>query len=102
MNKRLQMLTDLVEAGKADSFVRYALALEYKKEKRIDDALQAFEALRTADPNYLPMYYMAGQLLLDLEQPDQARVWFEQGIELARGKGDNKTLRELELALAET
>lgn len=101
MNKRLDMLIELVTAGKADSFARYALALEYKKERRFDEALSAFETLRASDPEYLPMYYMAGQLLLDREQTAAAAEWFRQGIEVAQRKGDGKTLRELELALSD-
>jgi predicted Zn-dependent protease len=101
MNKRLEMLIGLVESGRADAFARYALALEYKKEGRSDDALAAFEALRAADPGYLAMYYMAGQLLLDMERVVDARRWFEAGIEVARQQGDGKTLSELEAALSE-
>jgi tetratricopeptide (TPR) repeat protein len=99
MNKRLEMLTQLVESGTADSFAHYALALEYKREKRWEEALSTFEALRQKDPSYLPMYYLAGQLLLDLERREDARGWFEQGITVAQQKGDGKTLRELETAL---
>ena len=101
MNKRLEMLSQLVESGHADSFARYALALEYRKAGRNDEALAAFEALRTADPDYLAMYYMAGQLLLDTDQEDQARDWLEAGVEVARRQGESKTLGELEAALAE-
>ncbi len=101
MNKRLEMLTELVESGRADSFARYALALEYKKEGRCPEALATFEALRTADPDYLAMYFMAGHLLLDMDREAEARKWFEAGLEVARRQGDGKTLSELEAALAE-
>lgn len=102
MNKRLAMLEKIVADGKADSFARYALALEYKKEARIDDALRAFGELRQADPDYLPQYLMAGQLLLDAGRGEEARDWLGAGIELARKKGDGKTLSELEDALGQT
>ncbi len=101
MNKRLQMLVELVASGQADSFARYALALEYKKDGQSENALAQFAALRAADPNYLAMYYMAGQLLLDLDREDEARAWFEAGTAVARQQGDSKTLSELEAALAE-
>jgi predicted Zn-dependent protease len=101
MNKRLEILSQLVESGQADSFARYALALEYKKAGRNDEALAAFEALRAADPDYLAMYYMAGQLLLDMDREAQARDWLEAGVEIARRKGESKTLGELEATLAE-
>lgn len=102
MNKRLQMLEQMLSSGNADSFARYALAMEYKKEGRAEAALQAFDALRTLDPGYLPMYLMAGQLLIDAHRGSEARVWLEQGIALAKEKKDGKTLAELEAALEVT
>ncbi|HLV22620.1 MAG TPA: tetratricopeptide repeat protein [Polyangiaceae bacterium] len=101
MNKRLQMLEKLTASPAADSFAFYALALEYRKAERFDDARATFERLRERDPQYLPMYLMAGQLLVTMGQPDLARPWLEQGIELARSKGDAKALSELESALSE-
>jgi tetratricopeptide (TPR) repeat protein len=100
MNKRLEMLEKMVESGKADSFARYALAMEYKKEERFADALATFEALRSAEADYLPMYLMAGQLLIDTNRREEARPWLEQGIALAQKNGDGKTQAELEAALA--
>jgi tetratricopeptide (TPR) repeat protein len=99
MNKRLAMLEKLTASGTADSFAWYALALEYKSAGRADDALRTFETLRSKDPEYVPMYLMAGQLLLDAGQPAEARPWLEQGIELAERKGDGKALGELREAL---
>ena len=102
MNKRLALLEQLVSSGKADSFARYGLAMEYRKEGRHEDALAAFQALREEDASYLPMYLMTGQLLMEMSRNDDAKEWLRAGIELAKTKGDGKTLSELEDALAET
>jgi predicted Zn-dependent protease len=99
MNKRLSMLEKLTESGSADSFAWYALAMEYKKEGRAAQALQTFQTLRKKDSRYLPMYLMAGQLLIEANRDAEAREWLEQGAELARATGDRKTLSELEDAL---
>ena len=99
MNRRLQMLEKLVEDGSTDPFHHYALALEYKREERLDEALSAFTSLRQAHPDYLPMYMMAGSLLAELDRNDEARPWFEQGISVAETKGDGKTAGELREAL---
>ena len=101
MNKRLEMLTQLVESGSADSFTRYALELEHKKAGQPAAALGMVQTLRELDPSFLAMYYMAGQMLLDLSRDDDARDWFEAGIEVARAQRNDKTLAELEAALAE-
>lgn len=102
MNKRLAFLEQATSSGTADSFAYYALALEYRKEQRYEDAERTFEALRAKDPAYLPLYLMAGQTLIEAGRAADARTWLEAGIELARDKGDQKTLGELESALAET
>ncbi len=101
MNKRLETLEKMVKSGGADSFARYALAMEYRKENRFDDSLEAFIELRNADASYLPMYLMAGQLLIEQKSLAEAQEWLEAGIEVAEEKGDVKALSELEDALAE-
>jgi predicted Zn-dependent protease len=101
MNKRLAFLEQTTRAGTADSFAWYALALEYRRESRVDDAVATFEALKAKDPGYLPMYLMAGQTLLEAGKAELAVGWLESGIALAREKGDAKALGEIESALAE-
>jgi tetratricopeptide (TPR) repeat protein len=101
VNKRLAFLEQTTRAGSADSFAWYALALEYRKEQRFDEAVSAFTSLRTKDPAYLPLYLMAGQTLVEAGRAADASAWFREGIELARERGDGKTLSELESALAD-
>jgi tetratricopeptide (TPR) repeat protein len=101
MNKRLELLVKMVQAGTADSFAHYALALEYKKEQQYDDAIEAFTQLREKDPQYLPMYLMAGQLLGSLGRGADAQEWLRAGIELAKKQGNTKTLGELQSELAQ-
>ncbi len=101
MNKRLGFLENLVSSGKADDFARYCLAMEYKKEGRIEDAAQAFEQLRDISPNYVPQYLMAGQMFIDAKNTVQARVWLEAGLIVAQQVGDSKAAGEIESALAD-
>ncbi|HEV8245281.1 MAG TPA: tetratricopeptide repeat protein [Polyangiaceae bacterium] len=99
-NKRRAVLEKMIAAGQADSFAYYALGMEYRREGRIDDAVATFTTLREKDANYLPVYLMAGQMLLEHERAETASEWLRAGIELARSKGDMKALGELESALA--
>jgi hypothetical protein len=100
MNKRLAMLEKVTASAQADSFAFYCLAMEYRKDGRVDDALGAFETLRGRDASYLPMYLMAGQMLREATRLADAAVWLKQGIELATQKNDGKALGELESELA--
>ncbi len=99
MNKRLAFLEGLVQSGKADAFARYGLALEYKKEGRVDDAVAAFEALRSVDAAYVPQYLMAGTMLSEAGRVEEARAWFESGVAAARAAGNSHALSELTSAL---
>ena len=100
MNKRLMFLEQHVAAGGADSFAYYGLGMEYRKEGRVDEAVATFAKLRDKDPDYVPVYLMAGQTLADAGRPADARSWLEAGIGVATRKGDGHALGELESALA--
>jgi len=94
-SSRLAYLEQLAAAPSADSFALYALALEYRKNRRYEEALSTFERLHDRDPTYVPMYLMAGQTLVEIDRPDQAVQWLTQGVEAARAAGDGKALGEL-------
>ena len=99
-NKRLNMLRRLVQSGQADSFARYALAMELRKADLIDEALSAFEDLRSSDAKYVPQYLMAAQMLSEKARTDEARAWLLQGKEAAQASGNSHALGEIEDALA--
>lgn len=101
MNKRLAMLEKMTAAGSADAFGWYGLAMEYRNENRVEDAVRTFEALREKFPDYLAQYLMAGQTLLKAGNPEAAAAWLRQGIQLAQAQGNGKALSELESALEE-
>jgi tetratricopeptide (TPR) repeat protein len=100
MNKRLAFLQQHCASPGADSFAFYGLGMEYRKEGRIDDAIATFEQLKSKDPDYVPMYLMAGQTLIDAGRAAEAKNWLETGIAVAQRKGDSHALGELESALA--
>lgn len=99
MSKRLEMIQKMMASGNRDAFTRYAYAMELKGLDRHRESLTAFEQLRTADPAYVPQYLMAGGVAEALGDKDNARAWYEQGIERARAKGDSHALSELQTAL---
>ena len=100
MSKRLLMLEKMTQGGSKDPFHWYALALEYAGLDRHDEALATFTALRAMDPSYVPMYLMCGTMLVKAGRADEGRAWLSDGIGVARSKGDQHALSELEQALA--
>lgn len=101
MNKRLATLEAMTSGGTKDPFAWYGLAMEYKNVGRLEDAAGAFRKLRELDPDYLATYLMAGQTAASLGDASEAKSWFEQGLEVATRKGDEKTRSELAQALEE-
>lgn len=101
MSKRLAMLEGMVAKGSTDPFAWYALAMEYSNAGRLDDALATFTKLRAQSPTYVPMYLMAGQMLVKAARKDDGREWLEAGIVAATAAGNTHALSELQSALAD-
>lgn len=99
-DKRLALLEQMTASGQADSFAWYGLANEYKSAARIDDALRTFETLRSNDPDYVPMYLICGQMLVEAGRADDGRAWLEAGLKVASERGNSHALSELQDALA--
>ena len=95
MSKRLAFLEKLVAEGKADSFGCYGLALEYRSLGRLEDALATFSGLRAKDPDYVPMYLMAGQILAEKGDKADAIAWLDQGLVVAEKKRDSHAAGEI-------
>lgn len=99
MSKRLEAIQKMMAAGNKDAFTRYAFAMELKSLGRNEESLAAFVELRAADAAYVPQYLMAGGVAESLGNKDDARQWYEQGLERARAKGDSHALSEIQTAL---
>ncbi len=104
-SKRLAALEKMTATGhrgtSSDTLTWYGLAMEYKSLGRLDDAERTFVFLRAHDPDYVPMYYQAGSLLLAVGRKDDARAWLEQGVAAANKKGDSHALGEIQGVLAQ-
>ncbi len=101
MASRLPLLEKLVASGSADSFTRYAFAMELRKEGLVERSLAAFTELRALDAQYVPSYLMAAQLLQEVGRSAEARQWAEAGVEVARAQGDGRAVSELGELLAQ-
>lgn len=98
-SKRIDVLKGLIAQNPADAFVRYGLAMEYVKAGELDKAVEEFREVTVNDPTYAYAYFHGGQTLEKRGLLDQAREWYEKGIEASRLKADQKALSELQAAL---
>ena len=95
--QRIVMLQKMLEENPNDPFLLYALALEHRKLD-LNQALSWFERLLQQHADYLPTYYHAAALYIDLGQPQEAKLTYQKGIALAQQQQDAHALRELKNA----
>ncbi len=84
----------------ADQFLRYSLALELEKESQHERSLAEFAGLMSADPPYVPAFFMAAQQLARLDRIAEARTALRDGIEHARAAGNSHAAGEMSEFLA--
>lgn len=93
---RIETLKQLLEQNPTSAFARYGLAMEYVKAGQLDHAVDAFEAVIAAEPNYSAAYFHGGQTLEKLGRIDDARELYRRGIAVTR---DPHAISELQAAL---
>jgi predicted Zn-dependent protease len=98
--ERIQYLQQLMLNDPKDSFLKYALALEFNNLGNLDDAIDLLESLRFDEPNYTPTYYTLGSIYIEQGETDKARKVIEEGMTLTQNK-DSKTYNELQALLDE-
>lgn len=84
-----------------DTFLRYALALEFEKEGDHAGSLARLAELQRGDPPYVPAFFMAAQQLVAANRIEEARTALRDGIEQARRQGDSHAAGEMSELLAQ-
>lgn len=98
MNSRIEQLHQFLKEDSNDSFLKYALALEYVLVKENEIARDCFLKLIKEDENYVATYYQLGKLYESLNEVEKAMGIYKNGIEIAQNSKDAKTLSELQEA----
>ena len=89
----------MLKSEPADSFLNYALALEYAKINDVRKAIELLEALLARDENYLGAYYQLGKYYEQLDQKNKAVETYQNGASIAQKQKNKKALGELNEAL---
>ncbi|HKW18640.1 MAG TPA: tetratricopeptide repeat protein [Terriglobales bacterium] len=98
---RIAMLNEILTQDPKNAFARYGLAMEYSNSGQVDLALEQFDKLLAANPDYAAGYFMAAQTLMKSDRKDEARTMLENGIIAAQRKGDSHAASEMQGMLAE-
>lgn len=96
MDKRTEILQQMLAADPGNSFARYGLAMEHVKAGSLDAAVGEFQTLLANDPNYSAGYFHGGQTLEKLGRIDEAREFYRRGLAVTR---DPHARGELQAAL---
>lgn len=88
----------LIEDPK-DSFLRYAVAVEYAAAGNNNEAILRIESLLNDQPDYLGAYYKLGQLYEVAGENEKALDVYRRGAVVAKQQNNNKTLGELNTAI---
>jgi len=97
---RIKMLEQFIADDPNDPFNYYALALELAKSDK-PQAKKIFDQLISSHPEYVPSYYQAALLYLELSLNEGAVKIIEQGIIEAKKQSNTKTASELRSLLDE-
>ena len=97
---RREKIEALLQDEPDDPFLRYGLAVEFDNEGQTDEALAIFRGLMTGQPPHVASFFRGAQLLVRLDEIDQARATLREGIEIARQQGDTHAAGEMGELLA--
>ena len=100
MSQRIETLRSLIEQDPANSRFRYMLAMETANSGDLATAAAVYEEVITRDPDYSAAYFHGGQTLEKLGRIDEARSFYQRGIEATTRNGDSHTRSELQGALS--
>jgi tetratricopeptide (TPR) repeat protein len=98
MTPRIEQLQAFLKEEPDESFLKYALALEYVKIKKYDIAENCFVKLIKDDKNYVASYYQLGKLHEAMNALEPAAEIYKKGIKIAEKIANKKTLSELKEA----
>lgn len=95
-NTRLQKLLEMYHENPQDTFVLYALAIEYKGLNQNDLALDYFQKCLQQDSQYVPAYYQLALLYIRLNNEVEAINYLNKGLSFLKNSTDLKTKNEFQ------
>ena len=92
---RREQLERMLSQDPQDEFLRYGLAMEYRKASEFDKALELMDGLMRDNPPHVPSFLMAAQVLVELGRIADARTVLREGIEVAREQNNAHAAGEM-------
>ena len=94
-NERLRQLREMLIEEPGDYFLRYAIALELKRQGEMDEAIADLRSILTEAPTHIARYYQLALLLAEVGPIQEAIDTCEAGSLQCLVTGDRKARAEL-------
>ena len=99
---RIDKIRAMLQDEPRDSFLRYTLAMEYRKLDENEKSLALLtELANNEEPRYVAAFFMAAQQLVELDRIEEARTFLRDGIEEARSQNNDHAAAEMSELLSE-
>jgi len=99
LNKRLIKLWEMQKENPEDTFLKYAIAMEFLGMNDIVSAKKYFEEVIAVDENNVAAYYQIGKIYETNNEATNAISIYEKGLEAAIKKNDLRSVREINTAI---
>lgn len=96
MKTRIDELFDKYDENPLDVNIIFSIVKEYLKSNMDDDAEVYLKDLLKKDPKYVQAYITYGNLKENLNEIEDARFYYQQGLKVAREIKDIKAVNVLE------
>lgn len=99
---RIDKIQAMLRDDPRDAFLRYTLAMEYRKLNENEKSLALLTDLaNNEEPRYVAAFFMAAQQLVELDRIEEARTLLRDGIDEARGQNNHHAAAEMSELLSE-
>ena len=92
---RLDQLRAMAIEDPDNSFIAFAIAMEYKTNDELEKATEEFEKLKKNDPDYVGLYYHLAECYAEMDDLQNAMSTYEKGISVAESLKDHHAKAEL-------
>lgn len=88
MPTRRERIEAMLANEPQDQFLRYGLAIELENEGNFAEAALLFASLRSDPEPHVASFLRGAQLLVRMDEIEEARAVLRSGIEIARSRGE--------------
>ncbi len=94
MLKRKEKILEMLVQSPDDEFLNYALAMEFKSEQNLEQAIVFFEKCIKINSNHTASMYQLALIFEEKGEIDKVLALLEGGINILKTTTDRKTLNE--------